>query len=145
MCCLACESQHSLSEGIEREVLVAIVLCDQNFPPILSTNNGKCLFVVRVEDGRLFELERTFIEILLGVIEPHGRLSVGSVVLVGSLSHLSSYGLESYAADLVRVVASMVALVGGGGGLLWPHTSPSPWVGLAAKRLSGHSSIWTHG
>jgi hypothetical protein len=76
MLCLACETPHSLSEGIEREELVAIVLCDQNFPPILPTNDGK----FRIEDGRLFELEKTFTEILPGIIEPHGRLSVGSVV-----------------------------------------------------------------
>jgi hypothetical protein len=114
MLCLACEQQHSLSEGIEREEPVALVLCDQNFPPILPTTDGKCIFVVRVEEGRLFELEKTFAEILPGIIKPLGRLPVGSVIMVGSLSHLGSHGLESYAGDLVRVMASMVAVLGGG-------------------------------
>ncbi len=115
MLCLACEKQHSLSERIEREEPVALVLCDQNFPPILPTNDGRCISVIRIEDGRLFELEKTFAEILPGIIKPHGRLPAGSVVMVGSLSHLGSHGLESYTGDLVKIMASMAAALGGGG------------------------------
>jgi hypothetical protein len=131
--CLACDTPHSLSGRMEREEPVVVVLCDQNFPPILPTNNGRCLAVVRVEDARLFELEKTLKEILPGIFDPHGRLPVGSAVLVGSLTHLGSHGLESYAGDLVRVVASVSALVGGGSP--WCRTSPSLWVGLRARRL----------
>ncbi len=125
MLCLACEKQHSLNERIEREEPVALVLCDQNFPPILPTNDGKCIFVIRVEDGRLFELEKTFAEILPGIIKPHGRLPAGSVIMVGSLSHLGSHGLESYSGDLVRVMTSMAAALGGGGccGPIRAHSS----------------------
>jgi hypothetical protein len=112
--CLACETPHSLAGRIEREEPVVVVLCDQNFPPILPTIDGRCLIIVRVEDARLFELEKTLKEILLGIFDPHGRLPVGSAVLVGSLTHLGSHGLESYAGDLVRVVTSVSALVGGG-------------------------------
>jgi hypothetical protein len=117
MLCLACEKQHSLSERMEREEPVALVLCDQNFPPILPTNDGRCISVIRIEDGRLFELEKTFAEILPGIIKPHGRLPAGSVVMVGSLSHLGSHGLESYTGDLVKIMTSMAAALGGGG---WP-------------------------
>jgi hypothetical protein len=114
MLCLACEKQHSLSERIEREEPVALVLCDQNFPPILPTNDGRCISVIRVEDGRLFELEKTFAEILPGIVKPHGRLPAGSVVMVGSLSHLGGHGLESYSGDLVKIMTSMAAALGGG-------------------------------
>jgi hypothetical protein len=107
--CLAWETPHSLSGRIEWEEPVVVVLCDQNFPPILPTNDGRCLAVIRVEDARLFELEKTLKEILPGIFDPHGRLPVGSAVLVGSLTHLGSHGLESYAGDLVRVVASVSA------------------------------------
>jgi hypothetical protein len=131
MLCLACEQQHSLSEGIEREELVALVLCDQNFPPILPTTDGKCISVVRVEDGRLFELEKTFAEILPGIIKLHSRLPVGSVVMVGSLSHLGSHGLESYAGDLVRVLSSMAAVLGGGVSVV-PYV-PIPLGGIGSR------------
>jgi hypothetical protein len=123
--CLACDMPHSLNGRLEREEPVVVVLCDQNFPPFLPTNDGRCMAIVRVEDPRLFELEKTLKEILPGVFDPHGRLPVGSAVLVGSLTHLGSHGLESYAGDLVRVVASVSALVGGGGrrGAVHPHSS----------------------
>ncbi len=37
---------------------------------------------------------------------------MGSAVLVGSLSHLGRYDLESYKVNLVRTVSAMVSLVG---------------------------------
>jgi hypothetical protein len=55
-----------------------------------------------------------FKEIFAEVVAPHGRLPVGSVVLVGSLSHLGTFGLESYTNDLVKTISSMSAMVGQG-------------------------------
>jgi hypothetical protein len=99
------------------------------FPPILPTNDGRCISVIRVKDGRLFELEKTFAEILPGIIKPHGRLPAGSVVMVGSLSHLGSHGLESYSGDLVKVMTSMAAALGGGVAVI-PYV-PIPLGGVA--------------
>jgi hypothetical protein len=65
---------------------VAVVVCDQNFPPILPAKEGKCLVIIRVEDGRLFELERAFKDVFISHCAPHGKLPLGSIVLVGSLS-----------------------------------------------------------
>jgi hypothetical protein len=130
MLCLACEKLHSLNERMEREEPVALVLCDQNFPPILPTIDGRCISVIRIEDGRLFELEKTFAEILPGILKPHGRLPAGSVVMVGSLSHLGSHGLESYTGDLVKIMASMAAALGGGVAVI-PYV-PIPLGGVAS-------------
>jgi hypothetical protein len=93
---------------------VVICISDQNFPPVLPADDGKCVVVIRVEEGRLFELENTFSDMFAGHCAPHGRLPQGSVVLVGSLSHLGRYGLESYTVDLVKTMASLAARVGGG-------------------------------
>jgi hypothetical protein len=48
------------------------------------------------------------------VISPHGKFLVGSIFLVGSLSHLSGFGLESYTMDLVKTISSMSVVVGEG-------------------------------
>jgi hypothetical protein len=48
------------------------------------------------------------------VVAPHGRLPIGSVVLIGSLAHLGTFGLESYTTDLVKTIASLSAMVGQG-------------------------------
>ncbi len=45
---------------------------------------------------------------------PTGRLPVGSVVLLGSMSHLGARGLDSYAGDLVGSMSSVSARVGQG-------------------------------
>jgi hypothetical protein len=141
--CLACADSHSMGESMSRGELVVVCISDQNFPPVLPADDGKCVVVIRVEEGRLFEIEKAFGDVFAGHCAPHGRLPQGSVVLVGSLSHLSRYGLESYAVDLVKTMASLTTRVGGG--LAWCHTCRSRWGGLMVGRPSGLSSIWTPG
>ncbi len=112
--CLACTGTHDFLEQIASGEPIVIFATDQNFPPLLPTVDGRCVAIVRVEDGRLFEIEKTFKEILAEFVAPHGRLPVGSVVLIGSLSHLGTFGLESYANDLVKTISSLLAVVGQG-------------------------------
>jgi hypothetical protein len=111
--CLACEPTHNIRGKLDSGEPIAIFLADQSFLPVLPASDGNCAVVVRVEGGRLFELEKTFKEIFAEYTAPHGRLPAGSVVLVRSLSHLAAYGLDSYAADLVRTLQSLPAAVGG--------------------------------
>ncbi len=85
-----------------------------------------------MEGGRLFELEKTFKEIFAEYTAPHSRLPAGSVVLVGSLSHLAVFGLDSYAADLVRTLQSLSAVVGGGVDMVPNVPVPLGGVGCAA-------------
>jgi hypothetical protein len=112
--CLVCEKRHNIGNNIEAGTPVAVIVSDQNFLPVLPTDDGKCVVVIRVEDGRLFELESIFKDVFKKFLAPVGRLPVGSVVLVGSLAHLASYGHESYTVDLVKVISAMLAAVGGG-------------------------------
>jgi hypothetical protein len=112
--CLVCEKKHNIGESIEVGSPVAVVVSDQNFPPVLPTEDGNCVVVIRVEDGRLFEIKNVFKDIFKKFLAPSGRLPVGSVVLVGSLAHLARFGLESYTTDLVKTISSTRALVGGG-------------------------------
>jgi hypothetical protein len=91
---------------------VAVSVSDQNSPPVLPTGDGRCVVIIRVEDGRLFKIENVFKDIFKQFLAPLGRLPVGSVVLVGSLAHLARYGLESYSIDLVKTVLSILAVVG---------------------------------
>jgi hypothetical protein len=112
--CLACEPTHSIRGRLDSGEPIAIFLSDQSFPPVLPASDSNCAVVVRVEGGRLFELEKTFKEIFVDYTAPRGRLPAGSVVLVGSLSHLAAFGLDSYATDLVKTLQSMAMAVGRG-------------------------------
>ncbi len=64
-----------------------------------------------MEDGRLFELEKTVQEILPFAVEPHGKLPVGSVVLVGFLPHVRPLWIGKLR---WRVLVSLSAMVGEG-------------------------------
>jgi hypothetical protein len=113
---------------------VVVFISDQNFPPVLPADNNKCVVVIRVEEGRLFEIENAFGDVFTGHCTPHGRFPQGSVVLIGSLSHLGRYGLESYAIDLVKTMASVAARVGGG-------VSVVPYVPVPLGGIDGGEAI----
>jgi hypothetical protein len=69
------------------------------------------VITIRVEDGRLDELAITLDGILLKGVG--AKLAPGSVVMLGSISHLDSVGLETYALDLARTLEVVGAKVGG--------------------------------
>jgi hypothetical protein len=94
----------------------------------MPAKDGKCIVIIRVEDGRLFKLERAFKDIFSRHCAPHGKLPLGSIVLVGSLSHLAHYGLESYAFDLIKTLSAVGGLVGGDVGIV--HYVPVPLGGI---------------
>jgi hypothetical protein len=112
--CLACRSPHSIAEGLGAGRAQVFVVSDQAFPAALPTDDGSCLVVVRVEDGALSELTSVFCDIFAGSVAPAGSLPPGSVVLLGSLSHLSMRGISNYTEELVRSIGSLAARVGAG-------------------------------
>jgi hypothetical protein len=112
--CLACCSPHSIAEGLGAGRAQVFVVSDQAFPALLPTDDGRCLVVVRVEDGALSELVSVFCDIFARSVSPAGSLPPGSVVLLGSLSHLSMRGLCNYTEELVRNIGSLAARVGTG-------------------------------
>jgi hypothetical protein len=94
--CVTCKNQHDFS-GPEPFVLI---ISDQNFPPALPTDEKRCCVVIRLEDCYLNELPGLLKEFFGN---RSGYLPEGSLLLFGSLSHLASRGLESYAEEVVKI------------------------------------------
>ncbi len=99
--CTSCETRHDLLplrherydwEGGRK----LFILSDQNMPPMLPSKKGMCPAVLRIDGGHLRELGTSFLTIL-------GRYAVpeGSVIMIGSLSHLMEEGRVGYAKGLV--------------------------------------------
>jgi hypothetical protein len=91
-----------------------IVLSDQAFPPHLPTDDGKCVTVIWVEEGVLSELVSVFTDIFANFVCPAGSFPLGSVILLGSLSHLGRRGICNYTEELVRNIGFLSARVGSG-------------------------------
>ena len=72
------------------------------------------MLVVRAEDGMLGDMEGIFRDVFRDHIRPEGALPQGSVILVGSVSHLSLLGLSVYVEDLVRCCNLLISLAGPG-------------------------------
>jgi hypothetical protein len=94
---------------------VAIVATAQNPPPppIVPTKDGKCLVVVRLEDDTLSEIESVLSDRVKAFVKPHGVLPLGSVIMIGSLSHLRARGLADLSEVHVGISASIRHKFGG--------------------------------
>ncbi len=115
MGCLSCPAPHSLAESIRDGLPIVIFLTDQTFPPVLPpTGDGNCTVIIRVDDSELWELEEVFYDRFKSFCKPHGSLPSGSLVLVGSMSHLAKNGLNFYAPILVETMTRMAGKVGPG-------------------------------
>jgi hypothetical protein len=112
--CISCPVAHSLAGRIAIGNPVVFVLSDQNFPAMVPAGGGGCMVIVRVEDGTLSEIEGAFADRLRAHLRPHGSIPAGSVILVGSLSHLRARGLVDYADSLVKTMGVLVGKVGPG-------------------------------
>ncbi len=131
--CLSCENQHCIKNNINNSNPVVVVLTDQAFPPVLPAKDNKCVVVIRVEDGYLSEIENSFCDIFVEFLRPNGSLPNGSVILIGSLSHLGARGLGGYTADLVSSISSLGALVGAGSEVI--PAVPVPIGGVGGSGL----------
>jgi hypothetical protein len=70
----------------------------KTFLPACPATKGKCLAIVRLEDGLLSDLG-----LLLSKLVGTGfAIPRGSVILIGSLTHLLKQGLVSYSMASVR-------------------------------------------
>ncbi len=81
-----------------------LVLSDQNFIPFLpiSGGEGDCLAIVRVENSSLPEL----VDFAFEIFDSYRPLT-GSVLMLGSPSHLHSVGTSAYAADWIDALARL--------------------------------------
>ena len=100
--CLVCDSKHTLNDSNVK----CYILSDQNFVPNLAgaAGAGGCIGVIRLEDSGLDELSDLFCEIFVS-----GFLPPGSVVCVGSGTHLHRVGVTIYAQDWNRCVAKLTS------------------------------------
>ena len=73
-----------------------------------------CIAVLRVEDGKLSDLETLFRDVFRSHVGPVGRLPQGSIVMVGSVTHLSLSGVSCYTEELVRTIRSVSVIAGSG-------------------------------
>jgi hypothetical protein len=110
--CLACSDPHSVGGDILGGIPRAFAVSDQAFPPVLPTDDGNCITIVRVEDGTLNELATVFCDIFAKYLVPAAGLPPGSVIMIGSLSHLGRRGLANYTEELVRTIGTFASRVG---------------------------------
>jgi hypothetical protein len=127
MICGSCSGvQHRVLEpfGVDRKGAVGdtnpklFVLADQAFPAGLVLGaGGGCVCVMRLECGSPNELVDLFLDLTRGC-----RIPAGSVIMMGSLTHLADVGLGAYAEDLSKAAAKLGRIFQGGllPGLLFP-------------------------
>ena len=111
MVCVTCPDEHVVL-GSENKP-VCIVLSDHNFSPCVPASRGEsCLLVIHAEDGLLADLDNIFRDVFRDFSRPVGSLPQGSLVLLGSTSHLSLLGLAAYTEDYVRCSGNLINLTG---------------------------------
>jgi hypothetical protein len=73
-----------------------IFLTDHNMPAVLPSLDGKCPIIVRMDGGLLREIGTNFLSRLRGYSIPEG-----SVIVIGSVTHLMEEGRVGYSKGLV--------------------------------------------
>ena len=120
--CLSCASEHPVVQGNKP---VSIVLSDETFIPTWpGTEADKCMVIIRIEGGSLGELVD-----ICGDVFGRVGLPEGSVVMIGSISHLHRWGVSQYARDWTRLLMNM--------GRSWPTVRVAPLVPLIREDALG--------
>ena len=129
--CLGCTEKHLF---VRKDNPVCIVASDHNFAPVLPAKLGTdCIGILRVEDGTLQEITGMFRDVFRKHIRPAGSLPPGSIVMVGSVSHMALYGLQQYAEDITRTLTIIGSEVGPGITVI-PYV-PIPLGGIMSDEL----------
>ena len=109
MVCVTCADKHTILG--ESQQPVCVILSDHNVSPYVPASRGEnCMLVIRQEDGLQADLENIFRDVFRNCTKPLGSLLQGSVVLLGSTSHLSLLGLSAYTEDYVRCSGNLINL-----------------------------------
>ena len=95
MTCITCPKEHSVFRGGKA---VCVCVADQNFVSNLAGANN-CVSVVRMEGGGLVELTDLVVELF-----ESQKFPPGSVICIGSASHLHKVGLTVYTMDWNRCI-----------------------------------------
>jgi hypothetical protein len=104
--CITCKDRHSIFGPRSRSGYpTSFIFSDQNFPPSLGGGTGSnCVAVARLEDAKLGDLTNLILEIF-EKSGPHP----GSVLLIGSASHLFHEGVTSYASGWLCTLSRLNA------------------------------------
>jgi hypothetical protein len=101
--CYKCP-QHSIRPAIRirgeagESPIQAIILADQSFPAILPVeSSNQCFKIFRIENGSIGSM----VDKLLKDVG-NRRIPPGSIVLIGSISHLADVGLSAYIEDMIE-------------------------------------------
>jgi hypothetical protein len=93
--CVTCNETHEFNGSDP----VCVIICDQNFPPSLLSGENRCCVIIWLEDCMLNE-QPGLLKEFFG--NRSGYLPEGSLVLFGSISHISLRGIENYAEEVVK-------------------------------------------
>jgi hypothetical protein len=97
--CISCKAPHKIFENGTRDSGASIIIfCDQNFVTTLYGGNS-CVAIVRLEDGSLREIADLAIEVL-----ERQSIPPGTLLLLGSASHLQHVGTTIFAQDWCQIV-----------------------------------------
>jgi hypothetical protein len=101
--CYKC-SQHSIRPAIRvrgeagESPIQAIILADQSFLAVLPVEtSSQCFKIFRTENGTISGMVEKLIKDV-----GNRRIPPGSVILIGSISHLADVGLSAYIGDLIE-------------------------------------------
>ena len=121
--CLSCPNEHPIVDGQGKPTVG--VVCDQNFVSMWpGTDPNNCVWVVRVVNPSMHELTDFLFEIFDRKCPPDG-----SVILVGSVSHLARVGVSCYSREWTQVVHRF--------GRRWPNVKVAPLVPLLREDSPG--------
>jgi hypothetical protein len=104
--CIACTKEHNIISAQQKPVVIC--LSDQNFVSKFCGDTESCIVVARMENASLDELCDFLLEILDGAKLPHG-----SIILLGSVTHLHRFGTGIFARDWLRCVHRLESRFGG--------------------------------
>jgi hypothetical protein len=110
--CMACDSEHKIAEVKKEGQPVTLAFTDQNFVSALHGNEESCIGICRIENCSLMELADLVVEVFDGT-----NLKPGTVVLLGSVSHLHRVGVSLYARDWVTCITRLEKKWGGNSGV----------------------------
>jgi len=131
MCCTSCEDGHVIRGKM------VVLLGDQGVPAAWPCEEaGKCITIIRIEDGGLLELGDLCIKLL------KNRLEEGSIVLLSAGSQLSAVGISAYTSELAETRIRMQAalkrgvLITHGPIYTNSHTKSATWAGAICNLMS---------
>ena len=101
MYCCCCSDTHPL---LGKSTVPVLILADQCFPAAVPTSaGGKCLAIMRIENGNLYKIASYFLEKICTEWLPEG-----TVILIGSPSQLAKDGLSAYAEEYVKATTMLM-------------------------------------